>query len=621
MLLLRNELPSRPVVYDGGTIARPVWPDGVTLREAMQTPRATLCADLGLCDATVDRDRNGFPLAYTGRFAIVFRLILPGGARVALRVFTSPDTRTGGEREPRGARIARALLAARTRVGDLMPPMVHIPEAVRVGGIWYPAQVLPWAEGEPLLDFVARHREDAAALRTLTRTIDTLVARLEDAGIAHGDLQHDNMMVTQDGRHVTLVDYDALYAPELADLPPPPERGHPNYQHPRRSVLSYGVGVDRFAASVIRAGLLLLANNARLWERHGGESREGALFVASDFAAPERSAVFADALAHADHDPDLAHAIHELRTLCAAPEPTVRATAGTASAAPPAPRKMTRYPSRVTPTCDEEQTRGVSYLAPLRTAAFARQEAVHLRLTRGYLLFAPPTVVAVAVMAWGAGGPKWPFLAYLLFILVAWHLAFLYLGWGVKRQRDALELEVGKLREAARAGKERVARLSRLRKRLEATVVPEPTAGEEEAYLRNALSQCPLSRAIADAGVSANAIRTLRARGIETAAHLWQRHGFLPSGTDPEQAMILRDWLEETVNRERGRFVRSSNPVREVRETLERLAAMDTLRKARLAELDAERDRFPGDSPGAFLARCAAVASVSRSGGEVHAPR
>ena len=52
---------------------KPAWPDAVAYREVIQNPGVAL-NDPKLRESTVALDRRGLPLAYTGRFAVVFRI-------------------------------------------------------------------------------------------------------------------------------------------------------------------------------------------------------------------------------------------------------------------------------------------------------------------------------------------------------------------------------------------------------------------------------------------------------------------------------------------------------------------------------------------------------------------
>jgi len=50
-------------------------------------------------------------------------------------------------------------------------------------------------------------------LQQLAERFRTMVSRLKEAGIAHGDLQHGNILVIDDD--YKLVDYDGIYVPSL----------------------------------------------------------------------------------------------------------------------------------------------------------------------------------------------------------------------------------------------------------------------------------------------------------------------------------------------------------------------------------------------------------------------
>ena len=603
-----------PLTHTGTTKAHhgrtaPVWPDAVTLREVLQNPQTALTADCDLDKSVIAADRFGFPLAYTGRFAAVFRLLLGGNCAVALRVFTSPDG-VAGDRATRCERVAESLLHRQAVIGDLLPPFLFLRTAVRVGDAWYPAQVMPWADGEPLLGFVSRNYNNAPVLRDLAQTIGDAARRLDAANVSHGDLQHDNIMVRGDGRAVTLVDYDALYTPELAEFAPPAERGHPNYQHPRRAAQP-AWGTDRFAFAVIRAGLLLVAADPAVWERFGGDTGEGIVFTAADLAHPHVSPVFEAACAASRTDPALAEAVADLESLCLSPESAKSRT--TAFVAPVPVSVADTYPSRVSPTCAEEMPRPVSYLAPLRTAAFRRQEVAHFAVVKSFLFTAPPAAWLAWFYAWSAGGTKWPFLAYLFALLTSLAAIFLYLTWEVKRQHDALEGEAARLLDAERASGEQKRLVRRQLHRVDMSAPPE--AWRERAHLRQALAQIPLSRALAEAHVSASVVRDLRRTGIATAAHLWQRHGFVPSGTDAAQAARLRAWLHTLEVREQTWFARENDPTRCLEERLQRLADESAKRRSRLAELQAERGVFPDASFAAFLRRMSLPKTLRSSAG------
>src|SRR5437773_1211493 len=126
-----------------------------------------------------------------------------------------------------------------------------------------------------------------ASLEALRAKWVTLVRHLEAAQVAHGDLQHGNILVR--GGSIQLVDYDGMWVPALRGRKAT-ELGHRAYQHPERSEQDYGQEIDRFSALVIYLSLAALERDATLWERfHTGDNL---IFVREDFHQLGRSAIW-----------------------------------------------------------------------------------------------------------------------------------------------------------------------------------------------------------------------------------------------------------------------------------------------------------------------------------------
>ena len=97
-----------------------------------------------------------------------------------------------------------------------------------------------------------------------------LVEDIQAAEIAHGDLQHDNVMVV--GNQLVLVDYDGMCVPSLAPADPKKrleqlEFGKPAYQHPARANEKLGLHLDHFSAWVILVALRAAAADPALYTR------------------------------------------------------------------------------------------------------------------------------------------------------------------------------------------------------------------------------------------------------------------------------------------------------------------------------------------------------------------
>jgi hypothetical protein len=229
----------------------------------------------------------GLPQLICGAFAAVFPFHA-AGSKCALRCFLTPSP----EREERYRHADEAL--RRAGLPSLLP-FEYQPRGIHVDGEWYPLLKMAWAEGEDLQRHVEARRHDRKALAELTRQVLAVAGELERHGLAHGDLQHGNVLVCAGG--LKLIDYDALFVPALRGRPTA-EIGHVNYQHPGRDRDLFGEGMDRFSVWVICLSLLALRAAPELWGRHGGDDR--LLFRAADFRQPAGSPLLAELLASPD---------------------------------------------------------------------------------------------------------------------------------------------------------------------------------------------------------------------------------------------------------------------------------------------------------------------------------
>ena len=120
-------VPLETVTPLSGDGHRTAWPDTVAFREAIQNPGVAL-GDPELRTAEVVQDRRGLPVAYSGRFAVVFRLRTPSGDEWALRCFTQGGPEDA-ERRFRYTTVARYL----ERVPEHFVPFRFIERGIKVG--------------------------------------------------------------------------------------------------------------------------------------------------------------------------------------------------------------------------------------------------------------------------------------------------------------------------------------------------------------------------------------------------------------------------------------------------------------------------------------------------------
>ncbi|HEY9719778.1 MAG TPA: DUF3592 domain-containing protein, partial [Trichormus sp.] len=168
---------------------------------------------------------------------------------------------------------------------------------IGVSGSWFPALKMEWVEGEPLDRYIAQQLAQPEKLESLAQDFLKMMDDLRAAGIAHGDLQHGNILVLETGE-LRLVDYDGMYVPALKSLKAN-ELGHRNYQHPKRNPEHFGPYMDNFSAWVIYASIVGLHVDPQLWHQLAAGD-DCLLFRQSDFLDPSHSPAFAAMEQHSE---------------------------------------------------------------------------------------------------------------------------------------------------------------------------------------------------------------------------------------------------------------------------------------------------------------------------------
>src|SRR5436309_753000 len=260
------------------------WPDLTEYHEAVQHPPQAF-ADPGLKAVTLELDRFGMPKPATGGNAVVYKANEPGRLLTfkktwAIRCFLRPIS----DHAERYEAISKHLRKVR------LPYDVNfqfLKQGIQIRCSWFPIVKMQWAKGDLLHSHIEKHLGYPAALAALRAKWAILVCHLEAAQVAHGDLQHGNILVR--GGSIQLVDYDGMWVPALSGRHAT-EIGHRAYQHPERSGQDYGQEIDRFSALVIYLSLAALERDVTLWERfHTGDNL---IFVREDFQQLGRSGIW-----------------------------------------------------------------------------------------------------------------------------------------------------------------------------------------------------------------------------------------------------------------------------------------------------------------------------------------
>ena len=255
------------------------WPSARYFTEAIQCP--SVCFSHPVLRSTLPAvDRLGMPLVTSGQFAYVYKLkSTNGNGDFAVRCFRGYLR----DRDQRYRAILEHLWGSPV---SYLSEFSYAAEGILVGGNRFPILFMKWIEG-PTLDIYIRemlHRPDV--LLHLSEEWLRLLSTLEASGIAHGDLQHGNIIVEHG--QLRLVDHDGIFVPKMGAWSAS-EVGHQHYQHPLRGAQHFDENLDRFSALVIYLSLLALAEQPSLWQEYHDENL---LFTKADFADPDSSTLF-----------------------------------------------------------------------------------------------------------------------------------------------------------------------------------------------------------------------------------------------------------------------------------------------------------------------------------------
>ena len=153
-----------------------------------------------------------------------------------------------------------------------------MPKGIQIDAQWHPIIKMQWLPGYTLNDYVKTQLQAASKIINLRDQLAELWEAMQPGEMAHGDLQHGNIIVS--GGRPRLVDYDGIYLPELSGMFPG-EVGHKHYQHPQRAQEHWGPHMDRFSQVALHVGLSAIAQRRELWGKF--DNGDNILFTREDF--------------------------------------------------------------------------------------------------------------------------------------------------------------------------------------------------------------------------------------------------------------------------------------------------------------------------------------------------
>jgi hypothetical protein len=279
-----------------------ILPKPSAYSEAIQSPQSAF-SDASLKTCIVKKDPYGMPVSYGGGFTSTFK-VLCSNKDYAIRCFT----RDVADLKKRYFAIGNCL---KNLNSHFFVNTEYIENGIHVQGQWCPIIKMDWINGTVLDDFIHDNYNNPKIMGKLASDFESLVSFMEQNNIAHGDLQHGNIMINSN--QLFLIDYDGMFVPSLKGFDAN-GIGHPNYQHPQRQQKhcnDFSHTMDRFSTIVIYLSLLILEKESRFYVYNNSAN---IIFSKKDFEYPETSAIFTEL--NNLNDPTLSEYIKRFKGLC-----------------------------------------------------------------------------------------------------------------------------------------------------------------------------------------------------------------------------------------------------------------------------------------------------------------
>jgi hypothetical protein len=278
------------------------YPQITEYHEAVQHP-AQAFIDPDLKQGAVAENNLGLPLVMSGGFALTYAVTTPR-RKCAVRCFHREIPAIQQKYEA----ISKKL---RSLANGCFVDFDFQQSGISVRQRTFPIVRMDWVEGDTLGVWLDKHFDDPRALEKARTDFAAIARFLEGKGIAHGDIQNGNVMVTS--RDIKLIDYDGMFVPGMR-AGDGSETGHKHFQHPDRRAANFGPGMDRFSFIALDLSLKAVIEDKSLYRtfREGGET---IIFKANDFVDPTSSEIFRRLLAM----PKLKEQARNFAAICGAP--------------------------------------------------------------------------------------------------------------------------------------------------------------------------------------------------------------------------------------------------------------------------------------------------------------
>lgn len=237
-------------------------------------------------NGTFERDVRGRLIAYTGGFSVVFPYKTANGEKWAFRCWHSDIKNSKKRYETISDAIKKAKLS-------FLCEFQYIDKGINVEGNIYPTTRMRWIDGITIKDYICQNRNSKDQLIALADNFLKMTQALHSQSLAHGDLQHGNILVDKN-HQLYLVDYDSFYCSQLKGEIDT-VTGLADYQHPARiNNKSVSEKLDYFSELIIYLSILAIAENPSLVDKYKVADADRLLFSKEDFIEIKDAAIYKD---------------------------------------------------------------------------------------------------------------------------------------------------------------------------------------------------------------------------------------------------------------------------------------------------------------------------------------
>jgi serine/threonine protein kinase len=256
------------------------YPSRTDLVTAMRNPQVSFKANELIGGSVIQKGSR--IIQYSGGYTTVFPFHTKNSKKVAVRCWIADI----GDAKKRSQEISTYLNALNN---PYFCNFKYLDDAILINGLIYPVVLMDWVDGKPLKEYINDNTSSLKSiLPKIANNFKLMVEYFHKENIAHGDLQHGNILVKADGSLI-IIDYDSMFIKPLEGMTDA-IKGLPGYQHPARNQNKFiNHKLDYFSELVIYLSLLSFEQYPNLWSEY--YETEDLLFSKEDFNNPSNSEI------------------------------------------------------------------------------------------------------------------------------------------------------------------------------------------------------------------------------------------------------------------------------------------------------------------------------------------